>query len=240
MAPGSESGTEPAASWAVPAGGDGDAAGPGERGEQLGEVERVARRAGGQPQQPGVRPPAGQRADQLGHGRLRAARRAGSGASSSTARRSASRSSRCGAGRVMPMSSSGTWRAVRARRPQSLTVAGSAHCRSSMTSTTGRAAVSSMVSAMSCSASIAGTSAPRSVATSPRSSPAIVVRRAFADGAAHPQRVEERQQRQLLAELVARRPRRPGSQRPAAPRCLARSRARCGRGRSCRCRAHPR
>ncbi len=72
-----------------------------------------------------------------------------------------------------------------------------------MTSTTGRAAVSSMVSAMSCSAIVAGTSVPRSVATSPRSSPAIVARRAFADGTADLERVEERQQRQLLAELVA-------------------------------------
>ena len=55
-----------------------------------------------------------------------------------------------------------------------------------MTSTTGRALVSSTVSAMSCSASIAGTSAPRSVATSPRSSPAIVVRLALADGGRTP------------------------------------------------------
>ena len=49
---------------------DGDAAGPGERGEQLGEVERVARRPGGQPQQAGVRPSAREGADQLGHCRL--------------------------------------------------------------------------------------------------------------------------------------------------------------------------
>ncbi len=100
------------------------------------------------------------------------------------------------------MSSSGTWCAVLASRPQSLTVAGSAQCRSSITSTTGRVAVSSMVSAMSCSASSAGTSAPRSVATSPRSSPAIVVRLAFTDARPHLERVEERQERQLLAEFV--------------------------------------
>src|ERR1700733_7773066 len=81
----------------------------------------------------------------------------------------------------MPMSSSGTCRAVRASRPQSLTDAASAHCRSSMASTTGRAAISSMISAISCSAS---------------------VRRR----AAHAERVEEREQRELLAELVARAP----------------------------------
>ena len=102
----------------------------------------------------------------------------------------------------MPTSSSGTCGAVRARRLHSLTDAASAHCRSSITSTTGWTAVSSMTSAMSCSASIAGTSAPRSGATSPRSSPAIVVRLALADGA-HSQRIQERRQRQLLAEFVA-------------------------------------
>ncbi len=71
-----------------------------------------------------------------------------------------------------------------------------------MTRATGRAAVSSMVSAMSCSASSAGTSAPRSVATSPRRNPAIAVRLAFAERRPDPEGVEERVQRQLLAELV--------------------------------------
>ena len=225
----------PRASCAVP---EGVTAMPPDRASaasSLGEVERVARRPGGEPEQPGVRPAAGQRPDQLGHGRLGERSRAGPGAPSSTARRSARRSSRCGTGRVMPMSSSGTWRAVRASRPQSLTLAGSAHCRSSITSTTGRAAVSSMVSAMSCSASIAGTSAPRSVATSPRSSPAIVARRAFADGRRTLERVEERQQRQLLAEFVARAP-----EDLAAYPARRGWRGRCAPGWSCRCPAHPR
>ncbi len=50
--------------------GNRDAARPGQRGQHLGEVERVASRAVGQLQQPRVRPAAGQRADELGHGRL--------------------------------------------------------------------------------------------------------------------------------------------------------------------------
>jgi hypothetical protein len=62
------------------------------------------------------------------------------------------------------------------------------------------------------------------VATSPRSSPAIVCRLAFAEGA----RVEERQQRKLLAELVA-----------GAPEDLV---DRCGAGvrPGCECHAHQR
>ena len=58
-------------------------------------------------------------------------------------RRSASRSSRCGTGRAVPTSSNGAWCAVRASRPQSATLAGSAHCKSSMTRMTGRTALSS-------------------------------------------------------------------------------------------------
>ena len=80
------------------------------------------------------------------------------------------------------MSSNGAWRAVLASRPQSVTLAGSAHCKSSMTRTTGRTALSSATSASSCSASVAGTSAPLSAAISPRSSPTIVLRRALTDG----------------------------------------------------------
>ena len=97
-------------------------------------------------------------------------------------RRSASRSSRCGTGRIIPTSSSGTCRADLASRPHKVMLAGSAHCRSSMTRTAGRTAHCSATSASNCSASIAGTSVPRSAATSPRSSRTIASRRGFADG----------------------------------------------------------
>ena len=50
---------------------DRDAARPCERGQHLGEVERIARRPGGEAEQPGVRSAAGQRADELGHRGLR-------------------------------------------------------------------------------------------------------------------------------------------------------------------------
>ena len=70
IAPGSESGTVSGRELRGAGGRDRDAARPGERGQHLGEVERIARRAGREPQQPGVRPAAGQRPDELGHGRL--------------------------------------------------------------------------------------------------------------------------------------------------------------------------
>ena len=49
--------------------GDGQAGATGQRGQQLGEVERVARRPVGEPQQVAAGPAAGQRRHQLGHGR---------------------------------------------------------------------------------------------------------------------------------------------------------------------------
>ena len=103
-------------------------------------------------------------------------------AASPAARRSASRSSRCGTGRIIPTSSSGTCPADLASRPHKVTLAGSAHCRSSTTRTAGRAAHCSATSASNCSVRIAGTSVPRSAAPSPRSSRTIASRRGFAGG----------------------------------------------------------
>ena len=81
-------------------------------------------------------------------------------------------------------------------------LAGSAHCRSSMTRMAGRIAHCSATSASSCSASTAGTSVPRSAPTSPRSSRTIACRRRVGGRLTHPQPVQERQQRQALAQLV--------------------------------------
>ena len=103
-------------------------------------------------------------------------------AASPATRRSASRSSRCGTGRIIPTSSSGTCCAAFASRPHKATLAWSAHCRSSTTRMVGRTAHCSATSASNCSASTAGTSVPRSAATSPRSSRTIVFRRGLADG----------------------------------------------------------
>ena len=123
-------------------------------------------------------------------------------AASSTTRRSASRSSRWGTGRIIPTSSSGTCRADLASRPHRVTLAWSAHCRSSTTRMVGRTAHCSATSASNCSASTAGTSVPRSAATSPRKQPDDRVPPRIGGGLADPQPVEERQQRQRLAQLV--------------------------------------
>ena len=108
MAADSESGAEPPASLAAPASVTVSRELRAQRGDQLGDVERVPRGPAGEPHQVVVGPAAGQGRYQVGHrragepGELEPARR------SPAARRSASRSSRCGTGRIIPTSSSGT------------------------------------------------------------------------------------------------------------------------------------
>ncbi len=70
MAADSESGADPPASSAAPDSVTVRPGAAGQRGEQLGDVQRVARRPVGQPQQAAVRPAAGQGRHQLGHRRL--------------------------------------------------------------------------------------------------------------------------------------------------------------------------
>ena len=135
--------------------------------------------------------------------------------------RSPSRSSRWGTERIIPISSNGTCRADLASRPHKVMLAWSAHCRSSTTRMVGRTAHCSVTSASNSSArtgqhvraAVGGLLAAQQ--PDDRVAPGIRGKLAY------PQPVEERQQRQRLAQLVAGTPehlavglRRPSHRRP--------------------------
>ena len=180
--------------------GNGQASAAGQRRDQLGDVERVTRGTLGQLQHGAVRLAPGQRRDQAGHRLTRQ--------------------------RAQPQPPGLTYHAPQRQQvialrhrahhpdqqqrhlprrprqpPHKATLAGSAHCRSSTTTTADRTAVCSATSASNCSASAAGTSVPRSAPISPRSSRTIAFRR-IRRGLPYSQRVQERHQRQRLAQLV--------------------------------------
>ena len=154
MAADSEPGTELAVSAATPVPVM-DLGASGQRGAQLSDIQRVACRPARQPQQVAAGAAAGQRGYQVGHRRLAERGQLQPG---HAARRPPQRQQLVPLRhrRIIPTSSSGTCPADRASRPHRAQLAGSAHCRSSMTTMTGRTALRSATSASSCSASTAG------------------------------------------------------------------------------------